>query len=632
MMLILLGLAAWVYYKTAPPGIAEWMADSFKYKPIREFAIFYGLRIILPLYLLSGIIAWLMALGIGSLFDPSWFKRWQSKEAILLGFSALLFAHSLLWWEVPTTLWVIPGLRNLPFVITFLLLGMGSLAYPVYWLFKRKLAFLRKVGIFACWLACWTTMAYFPRWVAPPRPKVRNGNGQGVKVLMVGLDGLRSDVHLEHAHRLAGIPYRNAVTPLPATRLLWHVLWGGDPLFYSVGHVGPSTEEYENPRTLELLDKATKHLWRPRFYIDDGGTIGLAERVVPLDDHLMPAEGWENFVNSNLAASFPLYAIWENWLKPFPTTNPWAPLDAGLHEALRLGRGSQWVMFHSCLAHQPIFLHRNELVQTGRWWTLAPRRYLPLMSRSQATPKALAKADARTSPFQAYRIRMSSILAAWENTWNRLGEDPDYRNAVRVLFSDHGERFHHVAPGVQLQGVHGFNLDPWELRIAMQVAGPGFSNHKGEAPRNETVSLLGVRDGIEKLLDGKPFDSAFFEKVYPVAPSRYHSVDRSHFTDEPDEYRQISDKEIALESYIGGNGVWFTKYGKPASERAMDVSVSYFNDGNLTVVKPLKKGGAHRYSYENYELKEIVKITDEEQQIERQKVEALLPLFSKRKN
>lgn len=621
-----LGAMAWIHYKTAPAGMAVWLADAFQYKPIREFAVFYGFKILLPLYLVAGIGAWLLTLLPALGLDRAWAKDWKGREAVGFGLSGLLFAHLLLWWQVPTALWMLPGLRQLPFWLAFALLAAVSLAYPVGWLLRRTgVSPLRRGLMLPAWLLLWGAMAGFPQWVEPPKPAPRPGQGP-VKVLMVGLDGLRSDVHLDHAGQLAGIPYREAITPLPATRLLWHVLWGGDPLFYSVGHVGPSPEEFQNPKALEVLQQAATQGWRPRFYIDDGGTIGLAQRVTPLNDALMPAEGWENFVNSNLASSFPLYAVWENWLKPFPTTNPWAPLDRGLKEALRLGRGSQWVMFHSCLAHQPIFLNRQELARSGRWWTLSPRRYLPLASRMQVTPEKLREADPRTSPFLSYRIRMASVLTAWKETWNGLSTDPDYKDAVRILFADHGERFHHAAPNLQLQGIHGFNLDPWELKVALQVAGPGFSDRVGEAPRKGTVSLLGIRDGIARLVEGKPFDAAFLESAHPIAPVRYHVVDRSHFTDEPDEYRQINEKEIAVNSYIGPHGLWFTEYDRPASERAMDVSVAWAEGDQLTVLKPLKRGGAHRYRYEGYQLLEVEEVDEAELKAGRAKVEALMGL------
>lgn len=386
-------------------------------------------------------------------------------------------------------------------------------------------------------------------------------------------------------------------------------------------------EEYQHPESLILLKEAKDAGWRPRFYIDDGGTIGMAERKTDMDDFLSPAEGWENFVNSNLAVSFPLYAVWENWFKPFPTTNPWAPLDAGLKEAIRLGRGSKWVMFHSCLAHQPIFLNRPELAQTGRWWTLTPDDFKPIPNKFMVTKAQAEHPDPRTNPFLAYQIRMNAILRAWEPILNGLERDPSYSGAVRVLFSDHGERFHNVGPnGFQLQGIHGFSLDPWECRTAMLVAGPGFSNQVEMTPRATSVSLLGLRDGVRRLIQGQgAFDAAFFEQAYPVAPIRYHTLDDSAYTEVTRKYRQISDKEIAANSYIGPHGVWYTEYKKTAEERAKDVSVGEASGSHLTIYKPLEGGGADRFHYDGYTLQDFQQVDEAAYQAEKRKIEALMP-------
>ena len=387
--LLVLGFACFLHYRWSTIGISSWMADSFQMAPVRQFAIQYGLRILLPVYALSGLGIWFLTLVPMRLLDRAWVREWTGRQAVGLILAGFLWLHVLLWWQVPTAMWVIPGMRRIPFVILFPVLLILSLAIPALVLHGRKLSWWRSGVCLAGWLVLWPLPGLLPRWLPMPRVTPRPGN-QSCKVLLVGLDALRSDTFLASAGQMKGLRYENVYTPIPATRLLWHILWGGDPLFYTVGHMAPSVEEFEHPDTLTLLKDAADRGWKPRFYIDDGGTIGLARRKMDLDDALAPAEGWENFVNSNLAVSFPLYAVWENWFKPFPTTNPWAPLDAGLKETLRLGSGSGLVMFHSCLAHQPIFLDRKELAQTGRWWTLPPIAYLPLASRIQV-PKAHAE-------------------------------------------------------------------------------------------------------------------------------------------------------------------------------------------------------------------------------------------------
>jgi hypothetical protein len=443
---------------------------------------------------------------------------------------------------------------------------------------------------------------------------------------MLGIDGLRSDTFLENAAQMKGIRYRNTYTVIPATRLLWHILWGGDPMTFTIGHVGASKEEVLDPHGLKLLKAASDKGWKPRFYMDDGGTISLAGRRMDLDDSLMPAAGWENFVNSNLAVEFPLYAVWENWLKPFPTTNPWAPLDEGLKETLRLGRGSAWVMFHSCLAHQPIFLHRDELPQLGpHWWTLRPYTLEPKAHIGLVTQADVDHMDPRTSPFKAYETRMKSILRAWEPIWNALDQDPAYRNAERFLFSDHGERFHHLSENFQLQGVHGYGLDPWECRAALLAAGPGFSDQVQAKPREATVSLLGLVRGVNRLLDAKgPFDAAFLEAADPVAPMRYHTVTSDAFGPEPYAFRSEKEKDLVGHSLIGENGTWFMEYTRTATERAKDASIAWAEGERLHTVHPLVGGGAREFIYDGYTQVEDKELTEDEFQKAKTRVETML--------
>lgn len=603
---------AWYRFSHAQSGISGFISESFSRKPIMEFGRAYGLKIFLPFYLVSSLFLWLLSLGWGAIWRREWRHDWTFGEALGFSLAALGWAHLVLWWQVPSTLWVMPGFRALPFVILFPLMALIVLIYPVLWLNRRMgqgaAGAARRLAALGGWLLLWSLPVFAPQ-VLPRMLAVSRGGKDACKMLILGIDGLRSDTFLANTDEWQGVRYKNAYTPIPATRLLWHILWGGEPLYYTVGHVSPSVDEVKDSNVLPILREASEKGWKPRFYIDDGGTIGLAGRNVGFDDVLMPARGWENFVNSNLAVCFPLYADWENWAKPFPTTNPWAPFDMGLKEALRLGRGSKWVMFHTCLAHQPIFLKREELAQLGRWWTLSPDRLEPTSIRQLVTDKILARSDERTNPFRAYQIRMASILKAWEPIWNGLEQDPDYGHADRFLFSDHGERFYHVTQSFQLQGIHGYNLDPWETHAAFLVAGTHFPKGRGLPPKDETLSLLCLRDAAKRLLESKgPLDEKYLESLYPQAPLRYHTLDISMFTEEPTKYLCLDEKDLAVETYILPDGLWYTVYKKSALERAAEVSVGVANKDALKVYRPLPEGGAHEYTYQGYELKTIIEL------------------------
>jgi len=627
---LVLALAVLLHFKLAEAGLTTLVGHGFMIHPVKVFVARFVLTLLLPFYLMAALVLWCLALALASAFVRGFSDTWTALEGFLITLCSLGWIHLVLWWEVPSTLWLLPGLRRLPFGVLLPLLLVVVLAYPVRWAW-RKAPGLRGLALVAGWLLLWAALPwapqFLPRWLSPAE-----GGSDQAKILIIGLDGLREDVGQAATTRWVGTSYTNAYTVIPATRLLWHILWGGDPLYYTVGHAPPALEEYNGQPMLPLVDAADRMGWKPRFYIDDGGTIGLVGRRLKFDDILMPAPGWENFVNSNLSGSFPIFAVWENWGRAFPTTNPWAPLDAGLREALRLGRGSKWVMFHSCLAHVPIFPRREELARIPKWWTLTPYELEPYYVRMQVTPERAAHYDQRRDPFRIYTIRMEAILKAWEPIWNGLAQDPNYRDATRILFSDHGERFYHVTQNIQLGGVHGYDLDPWEARIMLKIAGPGFAAQAGTPPRTETVSVLSLRDGIAHTLStGQPMSPKEIEQSYPQAPLRYQCLDLSLFTASPAEYRVMPVSELVQGTVIVPGGIWYTEYQKSAEERAEDVTIGWARGPNLDVVRPLKASGAHIYHYEGFELKSVDTISEADYTAQKARMKSALTAHSPEK-
>ena len=181
--------------------------------------------------------------------------------------------------------------------------------------------------------------------------------------------------------------------------------------------------------------------------------------------------------------------------------------------------------------------------------------------------------------------------------------------AERFLFSDHGERFYHAPNGVQLCGVHGYNLDPWETRVMFKVAGPGFSGSGPTIDHESTVSLLAIKDAVGGLvLNGVPITPETLTRPYPQAPLRYHTVSASMFTDEPAEYKQMNLKELVEGSYIAPYGIWFTQYKKSVEERSRELTIGTAVKDRLVVFKPLAVGGAHRYEYDGFRLKAVTTV------------------------
>jgi hypothetical protein len=214
---------------------------------------------------------------------------------------------------------------------------------------------------------------------------------------------------------------------------------------------------------------------------------------------------------------------------------------------------------------------------------------------------------------------MRHILDAWKGVWNGLAQDPDYRDAVKVLFADHGERFYHVTDTIRLQGVHGFDIDPWEGRIPFLVWDP--RQPSPTVGSDEAVSLLDLRRALyHHLIEGKPFSVA--PPPDHRAYIRYHTINSLFLREPAKEYRQFSAEGVIKGLAFGPDGMWAIQYEQPASERNKDVAVAEAMRDVLTVYKPLKAGGAHKLVYKGYVRQESVEVSEEEFQKVKKRIEA----------
>lgn len=585
---------------------------------VQRFALSLVLREILPLYLLAGLLLWVLALAWGLLpagLGWRWREAWTWRHGLLGTWGLLGTLHLVLWWKVPTTLWVLPGLARLPFWLAFLVLVLVTLG-PLAWMaMTATRSWGRRGFVLAGWVCLPLGLALLPGWISSRPPVTEKGS---VKVLALSLDGMRADT--PEIERLEGLRFPNAYTSVPATRLQFSLLWGGDPEHYSVGHVFPDLEELQGRRPFVLLERLKRKGGKARFFIDDGGTIGLADRTDAFDRVEMPARGWENFFNSNLAAHVPLYASWLDVLRIFPSTHPWTPLDAGLRKALERGKGADLVLFHSCLTHQPIFLTRDELGEIPGWWTMAPGDFVPIFFRGGVTEDYIRDWDPRKSPLSLYRIRTRHILEAWAGVWNGLAKDPSYQGAYRVFFSDHGKRFYHVTEAIEMGGVHGFDVDPWQTRIPFVLAGPGIANGSGP---EEAVSLHGLRDAIgDHLLKAAPFSIETL-RSYPFAPIRYHTLSTEDVRPTGKRYFELKAENVLTSLNFGPNGSWYMTYDRPASLRGQEVTVARAQGDELVVLKPLLGGGAHKLEYKGYRMVRESEIPEEAFLREKKEIERL---------
>ena len=108
-------LLAGFYYTGTQSGTPGLFALAYKFPILSRFVKVALLREVVPLYAVIGLLGWAQTAVLGSLLlGKGWRKEWNGKVAFLATLGGLILMHTWLWWKVPTTMWVIPGLRLLP--------------------------------------------------------------------------------------------------------------------------------------------------------------------------------------------------------------------------------------------------------------------------------------------------------------------------------------------------------------------------------------------------------------------------------------------------------------------------------------------------------------------------------------
>lgn len=584
---------------------------------------------VLPVHLAIALLMWLalllsiMALSPARTSLQAWTKHWNSLEGFWGTFAMLGALHLGLWWQVPSTLWVLIGLNRLPFWALFPLLTV-LLIGPFAWICIKGHGIFHGGATLMLACALGFGVSYLPLTLQPTWKPSNTGN-QEARLLMVAVDGLRKDTAEKGGlHRLEGLHVPDVHTPIPATRMLYSLLWGGDAMRYTSSLAIPDIEEVFGKVRYSLLDEWKDKGLKARFYIDDAGTIGLTGRDTGLDEVGMPAPGWESFLDSNFGAHMPLYAALLNRVRQFPGTNPWAGHTEGLISALERGRGAHWVMYHSCLMHQPIFLNRKELQSLGRWWTLTPRQLRPIGGWPAMEPGLEQRWDKRQDPFKTYELRTQSLMDAWIPILNSLKEDKDYQSAMRVFFSDHGEHFFRLVGDVRIIGIHGFYLDPQELRVPFVISGPGAitpnSGALAEGPRSSLILKTAVREAMaspHQLFERFKAALEPQEKLY----FRMTMQDISKFIPLQMEFKVTSFSDYMKDTLFGPGGRWGIAFNKSIEERKTDFCVAILDkQGLLTAYRPLKAGGAQKLIYAKDTLVSESIVTEEEYQEKQREV------------
>ena len=587
-------LAAQFSFGIAKEGTAGLMALAMRFPIITQFAQGWVLREVLTMYLVVALAGWVLTASLAPLIlGAAWRQQWLGRHALLATLGGLLLMHAWLWALVPTALWVLPGLRSLPMGVSLAVVPLAGLGL-LRWAFPGG----RRGHLAGLAMALpWLFLAHLPFLLFQGAPAAPVGGTRPAELVVLAIDGLRPDVAAaEGLVAFHGQHAENAFTPVPATRLLYGLLLGGDPMRFATGHLIPDLEEYEGKVPLTILREAKARGKKVRFCIDDGGTIGLIGRGGEFDQVQMPARGWENFLNSNLSVHLPIYASWLDTLRVFPTTNPWSGPTHGLAQALEVGRGGDWLFFHSCLTHQPIFLTWRELGSIPGWWQIPARKMEPVASLEALTRTQVENWDERCNPFLAYRIRVRTLMTSWGRIWNGLAQDATYGQATRIFFSDHGERFPHLTEQVQMGGIHGYSLSPWDLKMPLILDGPGAGGEPFTAP----VSLLGFRAALHELATGQGRPTLARMAETPVVSLLNPTQSPDQPPDSP--FQNATTLQTVQAAFIGPEGLWALANPLPMEARSAHSAVARLENGNLVIYLPLRQGGARRQAWQGYQL------------------------------
>lgn len=457
-------------------GTAQWVGSAL--------AIYAGL-------------GFLFAGAVASVFRLHRFPAAQSfRFGLLTGLLQCFWFHGFLYARVPVSLASIPVLGHLPLWFAFLLvaaLGAWGLRpwlriVPVPHRFLHGIAFLMLLG------GIQSLPHDLFRWVHRP-PALPAGDP---RVVILSVDALRQDTF---ERLIPGSSDRGiqAITAVPATRVAWNLLLGGDPQFYLCGSIAPTSSELRHPERLGVLAQAHQRGLRSAFAINDDVTLGFSRDPNLWSTVRDPEKGWKYYFSLGFASTWPAFGWGENYLSPVETINPWSSPEAFWRDTEALIRSHHFTAVHDCALHPPISLSSRELTRTYGWGWLGRSAY---NFRSYYQAEQLEEdRGSRLGPYGDASVHYASrSYTLLEQLPQRVRDlVATYPRLSGVVTSDHGE-FH--APILEpdgtvrshINGMHGFTLDPDTVRIPLVP----FGKTRIEGTPGSVVSWFDLRDGLSR--------------------------------------------------------------------------------------------------------------------------------------
>ena len=529
------------------------------------------------------------------------------KKGLWQGLGGVLLVHGFLFWEVPAALTTLPGARHLPMGLALLGL-MGAAGFAL----AKGLGATRAVqdwvriaaGCLVIGLLLQVPHDLFRR--AMPRPDLVDPGAS--RLLVYSIDGCRKDVLEKVMPSMTAPVGVEPVVAIPATRLTWNILLGGDPETLSNSYVVPFRSEWDSPSPAKLLETAAEKGLSSCFLIDDSTTLSFGLTRAKFKEVLEPQGGWKHYFTVGAGACWPIYSWLENLLSPVETTNPWADFGAYNRDVGRALLRHRMVFSHTCQLHAPFYPRREELqvLRPWKWLWHTAYAYQSYQAFEEALATHFDRQDGRSNPKNHYRIRLERLLRLSRPAFDRWAAEFPALSAV--LTSDHGEAFLPIITEDRtlvnyLTGIHGFTLDPETVRVPLHP----FGKTDIQALKPGAFSWYDLRQCLQEWIQAPDV-----LRLKQIAPEgwllSFPTIQATHAKGEDEKGKSqktsagMTPSRLARMTYLSPSGIWFMD--NPPEDLSKPVrSQALVTGPGMVTFNPLGGGQWVRETWVGYDLK-----------------------------
>lgn len=456
----------------------------------------------------------------------------------------------------------IPGLDRLPLVVSYLLLGLLSVALASTTLRSQTDKRSRHLAIWSlAGLAPLALIALSTRPAALNFSEARDGDARH-SILLLGFDAMDGDSgNATLSRALQNIPARvfnNAFTPLPLTHPAWNsILSGQYPEKHQVRFFFGSPHAPKHPQ-LNLPLRLKQEAGFQTLFASDLPETSFFLASEGFDASLLPTVGWKAHMGSMLLNHFILPAVWLNnataeslfgAIVNTPGLFNYDPIrffNSAFRGFSEMISDRRFLALHSCYLHTPIRLTRRELLTLPHYLHLSPRDF----SFAKWPKAGESKPTTPAQWINPYYLRRELALNLLEEIVLELKKKNYLKNSTVVFLSDHGERF--LKSYEIYGGIHGVDIETREQNnIMFALANPSMGSFSVDSRWTSLIDIAPTLLGFAELpIEAMPYDGSpvvsLDGKTLPL-PERPILIESMGFIDdatERDEFPQLSIKSL----------------------------------------------------------------------------------------